>query len=118
MQKLLHIPVRRNAAIEVNNLLAHAEHVEDVTAGQVQSVLDKYKTNVMGLSHDARLQLYRQYEAHTLKDDDVYPEEKQDLKYLQGLLGLSDEQAAHVHVEIAGRIFQDNVDRTIRYWKN
>ena len=46
LQKIFRLPVRHNAIIEINNLLARAAQVTDVTADDVRTVTDKYKTTL------------------------------------------------------------------------
>ena len=113
LQKLFRLPARHNAIIGINNLLARAAQVTDVTADEVRTVTDRYKTALTHLHVADRVALYARYDAYALKDDEVYDEEAQDLKHLQALLALTAEQAAHVHLEHAGRIYQEQVDNAI-----
>jgi hypothetical protein len=113
LKKLLKLPDRDNALIEVNNLLA-SKPLPEISKAEVNAILSRY-----GLEADRRLrerlaELYKRYLQHTLEDRYLRDEELQSLKRLRYVMDLPSDVLRRVQDQVSYRVYKEAVDSVLK----
>lgn len=112
-QKLFGIKPRKNAVIDINNLLAERK-LEDITVEDIEGIAAQYRANLKKhLRRDIR-DLYGHYLAYCLTDKHLSDAEIQNLKQLRHLLGLNENEIRALHHEIAGEVFREEFEEALQ----
>lgn len=104
---------RENAFIAINNLLAEAPTVRDVSPLDVLRVCDEYRADIRG-PLGARLErLYSDYLLFCLADRHLSDAELRDLAHLKAVLRIDDASALRIHDHAARQVFGRTVDAVL-----
>jgi hypothetical protein len=106
IQRAFKCPVRNNAIVEVNNLLAQAVSVREVPGDEIDRIFEKYRLNSTLAFHTERLGLYRKYLDSCFSRKAISDEEAADLEHLRGILKLSESETEQMHLEEVTPIYQ------------
>lgn len=106
------IPTRRrsNSLREIENLLASAARISEVSAEEVEAIAARHAVDLSKRFCGARKELYRRYLEHCLDDRELSSEESGDLVHLRRLLHLTDEEVTQVHDAVGGEIYGAAID--------
>ena len=104
---------RRACLREIEDLLARAESVRDVTPDEVAAVATKHGVDFRAQLGTARRDLYRRLLERCLADQELSAEETADLAHLRGLLALSDADAGEVHDQVARAVYGRAIDQVL-----
>lgn len=104
---------RRTCIREIENLLAQAERVRDVTPEQLAGIAMQHGVDLETRLGTARRELYRRLLEHCLNDQELSEEETADVEHLRRLLALSDTDAAEVHEQVAHAVYGQALDQVL-----
>ena len=90
---------------QIEQLLAAAERVRDISAREVAEVGARHGLNLGRQLGAARRELYRRFLEHCLLDFRVSPEENDDILHLRDILHLEAWEAAEIHDEVIRRVY-------------
>jgi hypothetical protein len=110
LQRLFRLPVKKNAAVEVNNLLAQATSVRAVPGDEIDRIFEKYRLNSNRAFHAERLGLYRKYVDSCLSRKAISDEEAADLSHLRGILKLDEKETEQMQLEGVTPLYQRRVN--------
>lgn len=104
---------KRSAIREMENILAEAERVSNVSAQQLTAVADANGVDIAKQLCTPRRSLYRRFLTYCLVDFALSDEESTDLAHLRSILHIDDEDAARIHDEVSRAVYGDAVDRVL-----
>src|SRR5205807_10656586 len=81
---------KEEAIIELNNLLAHAKELKQVSSQDIDAIASKYHIDFRKEFSEQREGFYSAYLEHCLADSTLSDDELVDLSHLKALLSLSD----------------------------
>jgi hypothetical protein len=113
LQRIIRRRLPENAWIEVNNLLADADHVRDVRPEQVARIAERYHTPLRGELCGRLERLYRDYLLFCLSDQRLSAEEQTDLAHLKRILRLNDRAVSSIHGQVTERLYARSVDAVL-----
>jgi hypothetical protein len=113
LQRMLGMQVKDNAYIEINNLLAAAEHIQEVTNEAIHTATAPYKVNLVKAFSRELQNLYRDYFSYCLEDGTLNDEENANLAHLQHILEISDKAAITVQSEAAQALYRLHAERAV-----
>lgn len=90
LQKTFGKQPAENSIVELNNLLAYADNIAQVTTDQVTEIETKYKTDFNKKFLQERLDLYKLYLQFCLIDNKLDTNDVNSLKHITTLLRLKD----------------------------
>ena len=102
-----------NAFIAVNNLLASAHSVRDISPLDVLRICDEYRTDIRGPLRSRLERLYSDYLLFCLADRHLSDVEIRDLAHLQAVLRVDDCSALRIHDHAARQVFGRTVDAVL-----
>ncbi len=102
-----------NVLVEIENRLARASKLQEVTAQEVASIANAYGVDLPRRFGDALLSLYRRHLEHCLRDRSLSAEQVEELAHLKAVLGLDDAGAERIHDEAVGRVYAEAVARAV-----
>ncbi len=109
LQRLFNRKPSANALIEINNLLADAQQIREISTEQVTEIADRYNVNLRKQFRTERTQMFREQTTHILSDNKVTDQEVIDLKHLRDLLLLTQSQAQQILQEEAKAQYGEHV---------
>lgn len=98
---------------ELEDLLARADRLRDVTPEQVREVAAHHGSDLEHSLLTARRALYRRFFEHCLVDQALSAEETAELEHLRGLLALSDADAAALHEQVAQSVYGRAIEQVL-----
>jgi len=104
---------RRACIREIEDLLAQAASVRDVTPEQVANIATQHGVDIRTRLGTARRELYRRLLEHCLADQELSEEETADIGHLQRVLLLADTDAAEVHDQVARAVYGQAIDQVL-----
>lgn len=104
---------RYRTICEIENLLAQAERVSDVSAENLADIAARNGLDLGRTLERPRREIYRRYLEHCLEDHCLSVEEAADLSHLRGVLQLEDDQAADEHDKTTRAIYGKAIDRVL-----
>ena len=102
-----------NTMRELEQLLAQAERVGDVTPQRVSKVAAAHGVNLRTQLRKQRKSLYRRFLNHCLTDNALSEQENADLAHLRSILKLQDEDAVQVHDEVARFVYGKAIEQVL-----
>ena len=103
----------KNAVIEINNLLSE-KPIMEVTAEDIQAILDKYELNLYKNFSDGSLrEIYKTYLRFCFDDNHLDEEEILRLKQLKKVLGLSDKAVEIANHHICQEVYERELDAAL-----
>lgn len=103
----------KNAVIEINNLLSENPLLE-VTAEEIQAVLDQYELNLYTDFSDGSLrELYKKYLRYCFDDNHLDEDEITKLKHLKRLLGLTDKAVEIANHQVCQEVYERELDAAL-----
>jgi flavin-binding protein dodecin len=99
---------------EIEDLLARAERVRDVSAAQAAEIAVRNGVELGRRHHTARRALYRRFLEHCLADQSVSAEEAAELAHLRELLQLDESDAIQIHELAVLAIYGSALDRVLK----
>lgn len=112
-ERLFRMKPKKNALIEVNNLLADYR-ISDISLEQIESIANKYKTN-LSRTYKAELKdLYIQYLEKCFRDNILTDKELNDLKKLKEILLLSNSEVKDLQEEVAMGRYKQSYESVIK----
>ena len=108
---------KRSAIREIENILAEAGRVSDVSAQQLAAVADANGVDIAKQLCTPRRSLYRRYLEYCLVDFALSNEESADLAHLRAILHIDEQDAARIHDEVSRTVYGDAVDRVLTDYK-
>lgn len=108
-QRLLRRRPRENAVVEINNLLACADSVRDVTREDVLRICEEHRTTLGGPLAGRFERIYRDYLACCLEDRHLSSDELADLAWLQKLLDIPAPATAAIHEHVSRQLYRCSV---------
>ena len=101
---------RKNAVIEINNLLSERPLLE-VSGADVQTLLDRYNLNLFHDFDDGSLrELYKKYLRYCFEDNHLDEAEIERLRHLKRILGLSDKAVRMANHQICREVYERALD--------
>jgi flavin-binding protein dodecin len=105
---------RRSRALrELEDLLARAERLRDVTPDQVRELAARHGVDLARELGTARRGLYRRLLEHCLQDQLLSAEESDELAHLRQALSLPDADAAEVNEQVAHAVYGRAIDQVL-----
>ena len=105
---------KRAAALgAVEELLAQAACVRDVTPDEVQGACASSGVDLGRRFKTDRKILYRRYLDHCFEDKVLSPEESADLAHLRSILHLPDEDVADIHDSVAREVYGKAIEEVL-----
>jgi hypothetical protein len=101
---------RRQAMVEVENLLAGAARVADVSAEQIADIAKRHGVDLAKRLAAPRRDLYRRYLEHCLIDQVLSTDEVQDLAHLRALLQLPGREVLLLHDDVISSVYGSAID--------
>lgn len=101
LNKLFRTQPKKNAFLELNNALAQAGSIRDVTLETVQDVNSRYSVDLHKRFRDDLQDLYRKFLCFCLQDRQFTQEEIDDLWHLKALFGITDQDHEKLYQETA-----------------
>ncbi|HMB00234.1 MAG TPA: hypothetical protein VKS21_04540 [Spirochaetota bacterium] len=112
--RLFKIKPQANAIIEINNLLATADHINDLSSDQLDAVCRKYKIDIYRKFKNELQHFYKKILTFFLKDKKLSGREINQLKHIKKLFGLQEKTTARMHKEIASALYQKELDAVLQ----
>ncbi len=109
---LLRRPSPRNAVIEIENRLARASKVREVSLEDVERVAAAYHLDLRR-QRESLARLYRAYLEHCVRDRLLTDAEVGDLEHLKAILQLDDAAIRRLHDQVAGDVYDEAVGAAI-----
>ena len=106
-QRLFGRPIKKNAVIEITNLLAE-NPIKAVSLPQVADILKRYDLG-FGEVMDSLLAIYRRVLAHVAADRELSANDRADLTHLQMILNLPDDGVVHRREEVLGDLYANSL---------
>lgn len=113
LQRVLNRKPKKNIIVEINNRLAQASSIRQVTVGDVQAIADNYKVNLQKEFPKELALFYENYLKHCLIDKTLTEEETAELSHLKHLLGLNDKAIDKIHKEVAEAVYHESINEAI-----
>lgn len=113
VQRLLRRRPRENAVVEINNLLANADHVRDVQHEHIVRILEEHRTTLDGPLAGRFERIYRDYLAYCLEDRHLSGDELADLAWLQKLLDIPALATAAIHEHVSRQLYRCSVSEML-----
>jgi phage FluMu protein Com len=104
---------KENAIVEINNLLADAQRVQDVSVEDIRRIADAHGVDIYKKFQGEREAFYRDYLRYCLADKVLTDDELKDLSHLKCILGLSDVRASHIYTKVAESVYQKSLAEVI-----
>jgi flavin-binding protein dodecin len=105
---------KRAAALSaVEELLAQAARVRDVTPDVLQGVCHDCGIDLSRRFKTDRKLLYRRYLCHCFEDKVLSPEESADLAHLRSILHLPNEDVAEIHEAVAREVYGKAIEGVV-----
>src|SRR5690606_27845740 len=101
LRRMFGRPHRENAVVEINNLLARADSVREVTRAEVEEICREHHTDLNGPLAGRFERLYRDYMTFCLADRHLSDDELADLAHLRTILRIPPETTAAIHEYVA-----------------
>jgi flavin-binding protein dodecin len=111
--KLLGRRSRASAIREIEDLLARAGRVRDVSHEKVREISEGRGIDLAAKLCTQRKNLYRRFLEHCLLDCELSEEESEELEHLRALLCLADEDAGEVHERVARDVYGRAIDQVL-----
>lgn len=109
-------PPARGAQIELENLLARADHLLDVTAEEIEPIERRYDLDLSLVLPGHLEALFIRYLRYCLQDERMADDEVTELVHLKRLLRITDRRARELHDAIAGVIYQTALVDRLSKW--
>ena len=104
---------RKNAVIEINNLLSERPLL-DISGANIQALLDRYGLNLFHDFDDGSLrELYKKYLRYCLDDNHLDEEEIKRLRHLKQMLGLSDKAVRMANHQVCREVYERALDEAL-----
>ena len=97
----------------IEDLLAQAETVREVTAAMVSEICQERGVDLRNRLARGRRQLYRRYLRHCFEDKVLSDEERADLAHLRSLLHLTPDDLHAIHDEVAIEVYGEAVHEVL-----
>lgn len=110
--RLLRRQSPRNAVIEIENRLARASKVREVSPEDVERVAAAYRLDLRS-QREPLARLYRVYLERCVRDRLLTDTEVDDLEHLKGILQLDDAAIRRLHDQVAGDVYGEAVGTAI-----
>lgn len=104
---------RSDCLREIEDLLARADRLTEVSPASVREVADRHEVDFAQRMRTARCCLYRRFLQHCLEDQAVTEEEREELRHLRELLRLEDRDAERVHEQVARGVYGVALERVL-----
>lgn len=111
-KKLLGIPHRPNAVIELKNLLA-SKKPTDISVEEVAAIADRYKVNFRKHFFDDISSIYEKYVRFCLQDREFSQDELNNLSALKHILMLTDPETKSILNKVSSEIYKKVVDEVL-----
>lgn len=103
----------KNAVTEINNLFSETP-IMDVSAQDIQAILDKYELNLYtDFSNGSLRELYKTYLRFCFDDNHLDEEEITRLKQLKKLLGLTDKAVEIANHQVCQEVYERELDAAL-----
>jgi flavin-binding protein dodecin len=113
LARLFGQPRKASAMRELEDLLARADRVCDVSAEKAAEVAASCGVDLGRRFGTARRNLYRRFLEHCLVDHAVSAEESADLTHLKGILHLGDAETAEVQDQVARSVYGEAINQVL-----
>jgi hypothetical protein len=113
LEKLFGIKKEEFVEVEVNNLLA-ANEINQISEEQVQDILNKYGYNHKGQFNQIFKGFYKKLLNQFLESQVILEENLNDLKYLETILGIPENEANNIKDELIYHAFKFEAERIIK----
>jgi len=107
------VGARGGALRELEDLLARAERVRDVSVDQVRELATRHGVDFATGLRTARRGLYRRLLENCLNDQVLSADENDELAHLKTLLALTNRDAAEVHEQVAQAVYGRAIDQVL-----
>jgi hypothetical protein len=109
LNRLFKRPNKRNALVELNNLLVRATKPEEISVGDVAAIEEKYGVIISKRCHDFVCTAYEAYINECLADKKLSDQEIQSLAHFKTLLSLTDVESIEIENRVKANIYGANV---------
>lgn len=113
LHKVLNSNPSINAFIELNNTLAAATNLQEVTLDFIQELNQKYNTDLHRKFRRELESLYRDFLIHCLKDRIFTDEEIAAIWHLKALFGLDDADHERIYREVALATYEKDLEEAL-----
>lgn len=104
---------QQNAFTELNNALAAADTVRQVTLDAIGKINAKYKTDLHQTSRKQMEVMYKEFMAFCLADRQFTQEEVDDLWHLKALFGFSDNVHNAIYTEVGKEVYRRGITEVL-----
>ena len=111
--RLLGKQPKRNGLIAINNLLAAAENIEDVSVEQVEHAAVPYRLRIQRDLKQERADLFREFLQHCIADHRFDPVEIDRLGHLRRLVRLSEDDVARIQRDATSSVYEGQVGKAL-----
>jgi len=105
LAKLTKRPITRNALVEINNTIATAGNVLEVSRSHIQGILTKYGVDSLEVFSADLENIYKLFMAHWLTDFNFTDDEVESMWHLKELLNVSDDMHNTIFLDLGSTIF-------------
>jgi hypothetical protein len=113
LNRVLRRPNKRNACIELNNLLAHAATAEDVRIEDIAGIESKYKVALPRRFHHEVAGCYETCVKGCLADKKLSDADVASLVHLKTVLGLTDGEAIDIENKVKADVYGASIDQAL-----
>jgi flavin-binding protein dodecin len=113
MARLLSTRRKSNSLRALEDLLARADRIRDVSVQQVNELTERYGVDFGRRFLGARRNLYRRYFEHCLDDRALSADESEELTHLRNLLQLGSQDVMDLHDEVGHEIYGAAIDEVL-----
>lgn len=113
VQRWLGREPKKNAIVDIRNLLAQAPRVSGVQDSDIHVVSETYDVDPCRTFPAELEAIYGEFLSHCLKDKVLSGEELSDLRHLKRLFALSDVAVERVHERVVGEVYQEGVAEAV-----
>jgi len=113
LQKMFKLHVKKNAVIEISNLFASKQSIEDICNRDVEKIAKRYDVDLRKDLREERENLYRAYLTFALRaatEDNQPPE---GIQHLRDLLHIQDSSHQAIHADVAEELFRSFADAVV-----
>jgi hypothetical protein len=114
IRRLLKIPLRSNALVELNNALASVDHVQEVTLDALSEINSTYKTDIHRTFHAELAQVYRGFLSFHLTEKKMGKRELDEVWHLKRLFGIGDTEHETIYQEATVECYKHKLSDVLK----
>jgi tellurite resistance protein len=113
IRRIFKLQTKDNALIEMNNLFAKAERIEDVSLEDLYEIAARYGVDLHKKFNKELRQIISNYLTNCLEDLSVDGQELRNIKHLVRIFGINSYELSKIRNEVSESIYSDKVQEAI-----